>query len=177
MSVAIQRNHTGDRGSLCCDQHDRGAFTLVEVLCALAIVAILTAIALPTLRGARNRMARARTRSELAVLAQALEEFRRHYGDYPQTGDFAQASPETSQTLETAQAQAKFFNALTGVFGPRGFCRRATRQWAVFRRGCQILARMRAYPGISNSSRISAAEIGGENVFSRSVGPALRLLL
>lgn len=106
------------------------AFTLVELLSAIAIVALLAAIAFGAVRGARERANIARARADLAALAAALEEFKRLYGDYPQLGEFGQA-PVTptghSTTLPNGAgpgfptAQAKLFNCLTGVFGPRGF--------------------------------------------------------
>jgi prepilin-type N-terminal cleavage/methylation domain-containing protein len=100
------------------------AFTLVELLTAIAVVALLGTFAIGAVRGAKERANIARARSELAALVTALEEFKRLYGDYPQTGEFAQApvtpsSPTTGPGVATAQA--KLFNALTGVFGPRGF--------------------------------------------------------
>ena len=100
------------------------AFTLVELLTVIAVIAILPTIGLGSIRGVKERANIARARSELVALVTALEEFKRLYGDYPQTGEFTQA-PATP-TLETTgpgtqTAQAKLFNALTGVYGPRGF--------------------------------------------------------
>ncbi len=106
------------------------AFTLVELLTAVAVLAILGSIAVGAVRGAKNRALIAKARSELATLATALEEFKRIYGDYPQTGEFGQAA--ATPTGITAQlpngtgpgattAQAKLFNALTGVYGARAF--------------------------------------------------------
>ena len=100
------------------------AFTLVELLTVIAVVAILSTIAIGTIRGAKERGNIARARAELAALVAALEEFKRLYGDYPQTGEFGQA-PATP-TAETTgpginTAQAKLFNCLTGVFGARAF--------------------------------------------------------
>lgn len=66
----------------------------------------------------------ARTRGELAAVSTALEQFKTLYGDYPQTGAFAQA-PATPTAVGTGPgvqtAQAKLFNCLTGVFGARAF--------------------------------------------------------
>ncbi|MES1166815.1 MAG: type II secretion system protein [Pseudomonadota bacterium] len=112
---AVQHGHPSTGGG-------KGeGFTLVEILVVIAIVSLLTATALPAMRGTRERTAGARARAELALIAQALESYRRVYGDYPQTGDFAQAAPDTTQPLATSDAQAKVFNALRGVFGPRRF--------------------------------------------------------
>jgi type II secretory pathway pseudopilin PulG len=84
-------------------------------------MAMLTAIALPTLRGARERSAVARARSDLFLLAQALEDYRRAFGDYPQTGDSTQASIECSSPATASHAQVRLFNALSGYFGPTAF--------------------------------------------------------
>jgi prepilin-type N-terminal cleavage/methylation domain-containing protein len=102
----------------------RLAFTLVELLVATALVAVLASIAFGALQGAKSRANIARARAELGALVTALEEFKRLYGDYPQTGEFGQApvTPTATTTGPGANtAQAKLFNALTGVFGARGF--------------------------------------------------------
>lgn len=108
-----------------CDETGRlAAFTLIELLTVIAVIAILTTIGLGAIRGAKERANIARARTELAALVTALEEFKRLYGDYPQTGEFMQApaTPTAEATGPGAQtAQAKLFNALTGVYGPRGF--------------------------------------------------------
>lgn len=100
------------------------AFTLLELLTVMAVVLVLSGLAITGVSGARLRADLARARSDLAALATALEEFKRLYGDYPQLGEFAQA-PAVPTTLAAGpginSAQAKLFNCLTGVFGPRGF--------------------------------------------------------
>lgn len=85
-------------------------------------MAVLGGLAIGSVNGARERANIARTRSALATLAAALEEFRRHYGDYPQLGGFPQAAATPSQPDAgpgVGTAQAKLFNCLTGVFGPQ----------------------------------------------------------
>jgi len=81
-----------------------GAFTLVELLAVVALMALLLGITLGSLRGSKEQAAVGRARSELAVLSQALEDYRREYGDYPQTAD----TPE------------KLYQALIGRLGPTG---------------------------------------------------------
>ena len=106
------------------------AFTLLELLTAIAVIAILSTLAIGSVRGAKERAKIAQARGELAALAAALEEFKRLYGDYPQTGEFVQApaTPTGATTTlpngsgpGTTTAQAKFLNCLIGVFGPRAF--------------------------------------------------------
>jgi len=82
----------------------RRGFTLVELLVVIAILATLAAIALGLDQGARQHAAISRARAELAGLSLAVEQYRRHYGDYPQTAD----SPE------------RLYRALAGRIGPTG---------------------------------------------------------
>ena len=67
----------------------RAAFTLLELLAVIAILSLLAALVLGVGRraGEAGRVARAKT--ELAVLAAALENYRGLYGDYPTTDDAA----------------------------------------------------------------------------------------
>jgi prepilin-type N-terminal cleavage/methylation domain-containing protein len=99
-------------------------FTLLEVLTVIAIIAILATLTVGAVRGAKERANFAKARSELSALATALEQFKVLYGDYPQTGEFGQASA-TPTAITTGpginSAQAKLFNCLTGVFGARAF--------------------------------------------------------
>jgi prepilin-type N-terminal cleavage/methylation domain-containing protein len=98
-----------------------GGFTLIELLVVTAIIVSLAAFAVGGIIGAKQRAAVARTKAELALLAQALEDYKRHYGDYPETGAAAQATPVFTTAIGSTQAQALLFNALTGVYGPADF--------------------------------------------------------
>jgi prepilin-type N-terminal cleavage/methylation domain-containing protein len=104
----------------------RGArgYTLLELLTAITVIAILATIAIGAVRGAKERARIAHAVAELASFSTALEEFKRLYGDYPQTGEFAQAPvlpTATDSGPGISTAQAKLFNCLTGVFGARAF--------------------------------------------------------
>jgi prepilin-type N-terminal cleavage/methylation domain-containing protein len=91
------------------------AFSLLEVLTVVAIVGLLAAIAFTATGGVLERGRRSRCRSELAVLAQALEAYRSRFGDYPQTGPAA-SDPAASAAAE--DGPGILFNALAGRRGP-----------------------------------------------------------
>lgn len=99
-------------------------FSLIELLTVMAIITILIGLAFGLVRGAKQRAAIARARGELAAFAQALEDYKRHYGDYPQTGSASQATAAVTSTIGATTAQSLLFNALTGVYGPNNFSTR-----------------------------------------------------
>lgn len=96
------------------------AFTLLELLTVIAVVALLATISLGVISSTKQRANIARSKAELALLVEALEGFKRHYGDYPQTGPSALNSQRVTGTVGAATAQAVLFNSLMGVYGPRG---------------------------------------------------------
>ena len=65
------------------------AFTLLELLTVMVIIAILAGLTVGAGRRASETGRNARAKAELAVLAAALETYQRTYGDYPQTDDAA----------------------------------------------------------------------------------------
>ena len=65
----------------------RRAFTLLELLTVLTIIAILAGIVLGVGRRAAESGKNVRARAELAEIAAALEAYKRTYGDYPRTDD------------------------------------------------------------------------------------------
>ncbi len=65
------------------------AFTLLELLAVLGIIAVLAAIVIGVGRRASESGKAARAKAELATLGAALESYRLAYGDYPRTGDAA----------------------------------------------------------------------------------------
>lgn len=65
------------------------AFTLLELLAVIAIIAVLTGIVIGVGRRASESGKTARAKAELAVLSAALESYRRQYGDYPRTSENA----------------------------------------------------------------------------------------
>jgi prepilin-type N-terminal cleavage/methylation domain-containing protein len=94
------------------------AFTLIELLTVIAIIGVLAAITFGAVKGVRERAAAGRAKSELATIAQALESYKRQYGDYPQSGTTF-ASP-SSTTISATDSQHVLFNSLAGKLGPKG---------------------------------------------------------
>lgn len=66
------------------------AFTLIELLTVVAVLAILAALVIGAGRRATETGRIARTQAALAALGAALEGYKRQYGDYPRTADAAQ---------------------------------------------------------------------------------------
>jgi len=58
-------------------------FTLVEMLVVLAIIAVLIGLLLPAVMAAVNSARRSQIALEISQLAQALEAYKNHFGDYP----------------------------------------------------------------------------------------------
>src|SRR5437879_3605973 len=102
----------------------RRGSTLIELITVMIVIAILFAITLGMVRAAKQRANLARARGELAALTQALERYKSYYGDYPQTGGAAPATPIVAGTIVMSQAQALLLNALIGVYGPNNFVNR-----------------------------------------------------
>ena len=95
----------------------RKAFTLIELLTVIAIIGILAGITFGVISGVQENSRKAQARTELAALAQALESYKRQYGDYPQLG----ASTNTATPTDTANGsdvEKLLFNALMGKLGP-----------------------------------------------------------
>lgn len=90
-------------------QRSRKAFTIIELLTVIAVVAILMAIAFGIYRSVNERGQMTRAEAEIAALAQALEQYRNHYGDYPWI-------PGTTEE----QRSERLYEALNGERGPTG---------------------------------------------------------
>lgn len=88
------------------------AFTLIELLTVISIIAILSAISLNVLKGVKERSAVGLAKAELASLSQALEMYKLQYGDYPQVSAGTWTGVTTNET--------RLLQALIGKFGPTG---------------------------------------------------------
>jgi type II secretion system protein G len=61
----------------------RSAFTLIELLLVIAIVAILAGLTLSTSGFVNNKAAESRARADVAALASAIDRFKLEFGSYP----------------------------------------------------------------------------------------------
>lgn len=68
----------------------RQAFTLLELLAVIALIAILAGIVIGVGRRASGAGKTARAKAELAALGAALEAYKFTFGDYPRTDDEVQ---------------------------------------------------------------------------------------
>lgn len=82
------------------------AFTLVELLAVLAIVAVLAGVLYPSLTATRSSALRTRTKLQFHQWTAAMEQFRQEYGYYPAVG--------TDGRLATAADALGFIRALSG---------------------------------------------------------------
>lgn len=70
----------------------RKAFTLIELLIVMAVIAILIAIAIPSFRGMQNEARKTRAEGDIRVIKVAVESYYKNHGNqYP-----AEASYQTT---------------------------------------------------------------------------------
>ncbi|WP_052362120.1 hypothetical protein [Geminisphaera colitermitum] len=91
---------------------------MIELLTVIAIIGILAGITFGITKGVNERAAINQAKAELAALSVALENYKRQYGDYPQTNRIA--ATEITATLNETSVSGKFFNSLAGKLGPKG---------------------------------------------------------
>jgi len=82
----------------------RHAFTLIELLIVVSIIALLALIAVPNLLEAQVRAKIARVRNDMRALATALEAYRTEYDGYPDFIDIEAFGALQMRALTTPQA-------------------------------------------------------------------------
>jgi len=90
------------------------AFTLIELVIVMAVLAILGAITIGGVSGGRGGAKLSQAKSELQVIQHGLEAYRARFGDYPRIPDDA----AMDALANVADEEAYLFNALHGRIGP-----------------------------------------------------------
>ena len=85
MATLSVRRRAGEKGG--------GAFTLIELLIVVAIIAILAMIALPNFLEAQTRAKVSRVRADLRTIATALESYAADWTEYPLNDGFYNVLP------------------------------------------------------------------------------------
>ena len=65
------------------EMNNRKAFTLIEILIVLAIIALLVGILLPSITMVRRQAQETAQKAQFAAIDMALDAFKQDYGDYP----------------------------------------------------------------------------------------------
>ncbi len=68
--------------------NNRKAFTLVELLTSVTIIALLLGLLLPSISMVRTKSKEAAQKAQFVTISMALEAFKQDYGDYPPSGMF-----------------------------------------------------------------------------------------
>lgn len=62
----------------------KNAFTLVELLIVISIIAVMAGLLMPAIAGARNKAKRSTSKTFMVQLAGAIDQFKTEYGFYPE---------------------------------------------------------------------------------------------
>ena len=79
----------------------RKAFTLIELLIVMAVIAVLIGIAIPSFRGMQDEAKRAKAGGDLRVLKLALEAYQAKHSAYPTTLSSLETEGTVIQKLPT----------------------------------------------------------------------------
>lgn len=89
----------------------RRAFSLVELLSVVAIIAVLAGILFPVAISVRRAVLTAKSRAQFRQYAAAIEQFRIEYGFYP---DFGSSSADTDPLISLRGISEIFLQTLSG---------------------------------------------------------------
>jgi prepilin-type N-terminal cleavage/methylation domain-containing protein len=99
----------------CCRRR-YNAFTLIELIVVVGIIAILSALVLSTVGYARKKAARARAETEIAAISAACESYKADNGVYPANSDTNALNAQTFLNPSGYVAASLYlYNALFGA--------------------------------------------------------------
>lgn len=90
------------------------AFTLIELLLVIAVILLLAGITFGISKGVQNAQARAKAKAEMATIAQALEQYKTRYGDYPWHDSDDGQYPAPVRPNQAEKTSVMMLYALTG---------------------------------------------------------------
>lgn len=96
--------------------HNRSAFTLIELLIVIAIIAILAGLGFPALQGALNSGKKAQARNDVHQLAAAIKAFQLEYGRLPITTTGSDTTNADNATVIEALTSSNALNPRGVVF-------------------------------------------------------------
>ena len=85
----------------CIGVRRYNAFTLIELIVVIGIIAILSALVLSTVGYARKKAGRARAETEIAAMSAACESYKADNGIYPRDANTDALAAVTDQTFST----------------------------------------------------------------------------
>jgi len=88
-------------GDFMLSIHKKNGFSLIELMIAVAIIAILTAIAIPSYLGIKKKSARAEAKSNLKTIAMCLENYYAENDDYGGVGVYTYVLDNAGQVVGT----------------------------------------------------------------------------
>src|SRR5688500_8143597 len=101
------------------------AFTLVEMLTVMAVIAVLTGMILAVNGYVQNKAARERATGEIAEMMQASESYRTDFGEFPNDNRTEELDPKVDYNPVTGDTHDKYrkasrllYSALAGDFEP-----------------------------------------------------------
>lgn len=93
------------------------AFSIIELLVVIAVIGVLAGIFFGVAGGVRERSQISRAESDLNLLAQYLEQYKAHYGDYPWVNRSDFNTPATDSSTERAGEKGivALYDSLNGL--------------------------------------------------------------
>lgn len=91
-----------------------GAFTILELLIVMTVIAILAGLTIATMGYAQNKSRRSRAEAEIAAISAACENYKADNGVYPRSAESDALDPSSSAVSTYAGASLKLYETIAG---------------------------------------------------------------